>query len=201
MFTCLNSRAQGAQRRHGLRGEAALREIRRALHEQHHRARAELGLDSLDHVHRQPRYGLAAGLHGVERPRTGADSERRLHIHGKLAPLLQLGDHPPLLGGAHGRPAADLIGGSQAPHAVPLLIERADPGARGTGTIPLRRRVYFGHPGRLWGRGGNVQTIVKALDPGILPGRALLWAKSVVLAQSPATYGGAAHPDAEARPC
>jgi len=54
--------------------------------------------------------------------------------------------------------------------------------------------VCFGHPGRLWGRGGNVQTIVKALDPGVLPGSALLWAKSAVFAQSSATYGGGARP-------
>src|SRR5579863_10398895 len=66
----------------------------------------------------------------------------------KFAPALQLGDHPPLLGGAHGRPAADLIGGPQAAHAIPLLIERADLGARGTGTVPLRRYLWFGHPGR-----------------------------------------------------
>ena len=43
--------AHRAQGRHGLGGEAALGKIRRALHEQHHGARAQLGLDSLDDIH------------------------------------------------------------------------------------------------------------------------------------------------------
>jgi hypothetical protein len=41
----LELRAHGIQGRHGLRGKATLRKLRRALHEQHHRGRIELGLD------------------------------------------------------------------------------------------------------------------------------------------------------------
>src|SRR5262249_5224211 len=47
----LELRAHGAQRRDGLRGEAALGEVGRALHEEYDRRRAQLGFDSLDNVH------------------------------------------------------------------------------------------------------------------------------------------------------
>src|SRR5512146_3505736 len=79
------------------------------------------------------------------RHRSFAGDRPRLWLgsHELPAPF-QLGDQPPLLGGAHGCPPGDLIAGAQAADAVTLLVERADPGTGGTGAVPLRRRAYVG---------------------------------------------------------
>src|SRR5208283_2413871 len=46
----MKARAAALERRHSLRGKAALREVRRAFHEQHHRCGAELRLDARGYV-------------------------------------------------------------------------------------------------------------------------------------------------------
>ncbi|NBQ16648.1 MAG: hypothetical protein EBU31_19025 [Proteobacteria bacterium] len=52
--------AHRTQRGDRLRREAALREVRRALHEQHHRLRGDLALDAIDDVHALPRVGCGS---------------------------------------------------------------------------------------------------------------------------------------------
>src|SRR5205823_13203682 len=88
--------AHGAQRGHRLRGKPALRKVRRTLHEQHHGARAELGLDPFHDIHlyitssvcaarqappadaiAQPRSWTAS----VRSPRPCADSRRTSPAH------------------------------------------------------------------------------------------------------------------------
>jgi hypothetical protein len=48
------------ERRHRLRGKTTLREIRRALHEQHHWLRSQVLLDAIVDVHGNPFLPLAA---------------------------------------------------------------------------------------------------------------------------------------------
>src|SRR5207237_1283035 len=151
--------AHGAQRGHRLRGKPALRKVRRTLHEQHHGARAELGLDPFHDIHlhftssvcaarqappadaiAQPRSWTAS----VRSPRPCADSRRTSPAHraGKLR------QQTPSLSPAHGRPASDLLARAQTADAPAPRIERADVDAR-------RWRAFLGLRGfqcvELWG--------------------------------------------------
>ena len=81
----VKSGARGTQRGDRLGGKSALREIRRAFHEQHRGLRRDMSLDPTENI--------------------------ICHV---LSPLFERPDQRPLRLSAHGAPARDLIDGAQA---------------------------------------------------------------------------------------
>ncbi len=103
-------RAQGAR---GLRRESALREVRRALHEQHDRRGIELLPDASGSSFRRSSNFTLLFIRNATR----------------ICPR----DRLPALGGSHPRPCGDFIQCPEAAAADAPIVQRADVKTRGTG--------------------------------------------------------------------